>query len=341
MNDEKSDWIYCRLVDRGHFIFPRTPWWFGHFEFSSEREADASCLEALSSSMRAFAVSESNDGWKRLVRVRTVLRDDSLEGASHTGALYLKETVRLLNTYVAHLNPLRETDAGYLCDLRARTAVAIAPRPEARSSSGIFALIDETALHPGYTLSTLLVTAPDVHGELGLAFRRCAHWRDLAGAAEDESERLLLNWMAAECLAKLAADDTVAPRLLAAAGLPTGKLAKQLSPSEKAGILALPTARFWQRRLTVVLDKLRAARNMIVHSGYRHVDLETLLTQEERNLADEVLPIATRCLSEIALWALNLRIFTLREMWAAYPAVIGPGGVVHRASWFLSRLESL
>jgi hypothetical protein len=186
----------------------------------------------------------------------------------------------------------------------------------------------------------LLVTGPDAHSELGLAFRRCAHWRELAENAEDESERLLLNWMAAECLAKLEVNDAVPPRLLAAVGLPSGGLWKKLSPSEASGVASLPAERPWRKRLGASFDRLRAARNRIAHAGYRRVDLVTLLTSEERTFADKVLPITTKCLSDMALVALNLRLVTLRDMWSAYPTVVAPDGVLLRASWFLQRLAS-
>jgi hypothetical protein len=148
MLNPKSDWLYCRLVDRGNFILPRSAFWFGHFELSSEPELDKQCLDALNASMRGYAVSESGDGWKRLVRARAVLLDDSLEEAMTNGSLELKETVRLLNAYIAQFYPVRETQAGYLFNLRARSAIALSPAPEPNPRSGAFAIIDDAPIIP-------------------------------------------------------------------------------------------------------------------------------------------------------------------------------------------------
>jgi hypothetical protein len=341
VTSEKSDWLYCRIVDRGNLIMPRHAYWFGHVEFSSELEVNGRCSEALRESMRAYAVSESSDGWKRLIRARVILMDDAPAEAKHSGAVYLKEAVRLFNTYLAQLMPVRETEAGYLFDLRTRAVTPFEPVPAERNPVGISAMMDDHALHPQYILNMLLVTAPEIYGELGRAFRRCAHWRELAHDAEDESERLLLDWMAAECLAKLAEGDDISPRLLAAVGLPSGRPAKQLSATEAIALAALPTTRSWRKRLTRSLNAVRRARNRIVHSGYRHVDLMTMLSTEELAHAREVLPITTRCLSEMALMALNQGSRTLSQMWLTYPAPLAPNSVVERASWFLGRLECI
>jgi hypothetical protein len=341
MTAEKSDWLYCRIIDRGNFIMPRHEYWFGHVEFSSEPEVNERCSEAVRESLRAYAVSAASEGWQRLVRARVVLRDESAEEAVRSGAVYLKETVRLFNTYVAHFMPVRETEAGYLFNLRTSAVTALRPDPAKRNPFGISAMMDDHALHPQYILNMLLVTAPDVYGELGRAFRRCAHWRELANTADDESERLLLNWMSAECLAKLAEGDQVSPRLLAAVGLPSRAVAKKLSSREGAALAALPTARSWRKRLGRSFDAVRRARNRIVHSGYRHVDLVSMLSSEELAQAKDVLPITTRCLSDMALMALNQGSRTLTQMWATYPAALAPNSVVDRASWFLGRLNSL
>jgi hypothetical protein len=76
-----------------------------------------------------------------------------------------------------------------------------------------------------------------------------------------------------------------------------------------------------------------------VHSGYRHIDLMTLMSDEERACANNILPIATACLTGMALMAVNQGCRTLRDMWTAYPGPLAPNGVVQRVTWFLERLE--
>ena len=63
---EASDWIYCRLVDRGTFIFPRRPFWLGQVEFSDKDKDDAACAAALTASMSALtATSRAASGESR------------------------------------------------------------------------------------------------------------------------------------------------------------------------------------------------------------------------------------------------------------------------------------
>jgi len=236
------------------------------------------------------------------------------------------------------LSPLRATEAGYLYDVRRRTASPLTPPWKGRERAGISAMMDEVALHPLHVLNTLYV-APKAFGELGDAFRRSSHWRELAAGADDEGEALLLYWMAAECLCKARHDEEIGSKLLAACGFPTGKVAQSLDVALARRLSGLPTYRQWRRQLASLFDALRRARNQIVHAGYRHVELPNLFPGDQLALAMFVLPLTTRCLADMALESLNLRHRTITEMWQRYGTVMGPHGLEHHATWFIDRLE--
>lgn len=336
----KADWIYCRLVDRGSFIFPRKPFWIGQVEFSDRGEAEVACERALVESMGAYAVSETGDGWERLVRARLLLPGLDDEGVRRFGSFHLAETLQAFNAHLTFgMSELRATEAGYIVDLKSRVAAPLLPPLSARERFGIMAMSDEVAHHPLHILNTLYV-APKAFGELGDAFRRSSHWRSLASSAGDEGESLLLYWMAAECLCKVRHDEEITSKLLAAAGFPTGGIAKRLDSLTARSLTKLPNHRAWRRSLSDVFNALRIARNRIVHSGFRHVDLPTVLRGDQHKLGMFVLPLVAKSLSEMALQALNLQHRTITEMWERYAVVLDPSGPARHAQWFIERLES-
>lgn len=337
--DEVSDWIYCRLIDRGSFIFPRLPFWLGQTEFSDKGMDDAKCAGAMATSMTAFAVSDAGEGWEHLVRARLVIPGVTPADAQKFGSFHMSETLRAFNAHLAiGVGELRATDAGYLYEIRTRRASPLLPPWRGREFKGIWAMTDEVAHHPLHVLNTLYV-APKAFGELGDAFRRSSHWRELAERAGDEGEALLLYWMAAECLCKQQREEDVAAKLVAACGFPTGAVARSVSPEVARRLASLPRHRSWRKHLTGLFEVLRIARNQIVHSGYRHVDLPKLLRDDQRKLGMRVLPLVTKCLAEMALQTLNLGQKTLHEMWGRYETVLDAQGVVHHAEWVIGRLE--
>jgi hypothetical protein len=337
---DPSDWIYCRLVDRGSFIFPRRPFWLGQVEFSDKGKDDAACAAALTASMSAFAVSEEGEGWEHLVRARLLLPRVDEDAARKFGAFHLAETLQAFNAYLSiGMSELRATDAGYLYDVRKRTVSPLIPPWKSREFKGISAMLDEIAHHPQHVLNTLFV-APKAFGELGDAFRRSSHWRDLAERAEDEGEALLLYWMASECLCKQRHDEPIGPKLLAACGFPMGQIAQSLGAPLARQLAQLQNHRSWRRQLTTLFDALRIARNQIVHAGYRYVDLPKLLRDDQRTLGMAVLPVVTKCLASMALQALNLRHRTIAAMWERYELVLDPAGLVRHAEWIMARLDS-
>jgi hypothetical protein len=337
---ETSDWIYCRLVDRGSFIFPRRPFWLGQVEFSDKGNDDAACATALGESMRAFAVSETGEGWEHLVRARLLMPRVDADDASKFGAFHLTEALQAFNAHLSMgMSELRPTDAGYLYNLRGQSVTPLLPPWRGREFTGISAIFDEVAHHPLHVLNSLFV-APKAYGELGDAFRRSSHWKDLAERAEDEGEAMLLYWMAAECLCKLRYDEPIGPKLLAACGFPVGSFAQALDRAVADKLSSVPGHRSWRKQLTTLFEALRGARNKIVHAGYRHVDLPQLLRDDQRTLGMFALPLATKCLAGMALQALNQRHTSLAEMWRRYDVVIHPLGVATHAGWVISRLES-
>jgi hypothetical protein len=255
------------------------------------------------------------------------------------GAFHLKEALQAFNAHLTFgFGGLQATLAGYLYDIRKHLVVPLTPPWSKRAFSGCSAMIDDFASHPDHVLNVLYV-APSAFGELGDAFRRSSHWRELAEQAEDEGESLLLFWMAAECLCKTTHNEEIRSKLLAACGFPTGRNAKGLGQATARALTGIPGYRQWRHELMELFDSLRVARNKIVHSGYRHVDLPALLREEHRALGLPVLRLVTKCLAEMALQGLNQRYGTLAAMWHNYPELTRPNGVVHHARWFIDRLS--
>src|SRR5690606_21554114 len=122
------------------------------------------------------AVSESGEGWSRLVRSRVLLPRVGQGDALKFGAFHLTETLQAFNAHLSiGMSELRSTDAGYLYNVRRRSVTPLRPPWKGREFTGISAMIDEVALHPLHVLNTLYV-APKAFGELGNAFRRSSHW---------------------------------------------------------------------------------------------------------------------------------------------------------------------
>ena len=337
---EPSDWIYCRLVDRGSLIFPRPSFWLGQVEFSERNQEEATCAEALITSMQAFILSEAGEQWERLVRARLLIPGGSIEEARQFGGFHLVETLQAFNAHLAlGFSEIRATEAGYLYDIRKRKAWPFLPPWERRSFNGISAITDQLAHHPRHVLNTLYV-APAAFGELGDAFRRSSHWRELAGRSEDEGEALLLYWMSAECLCKQRHDEDIISKLLTACGFPSGRFAQSLEARSARQLAQIPGHRAWRKQLAHLFNDLRIARNSIVHAGYRHVDLPELLRDDQRALGMFVLGLVTRLLAEMALQALNLHRTTLAAMWGQYESILAPQGIVHHVEWVILRLGS-
>ncbi len=285
-------------------------------------------------------VSETGEGWERLVRARLLIPRVGPDEARKFGAFHLIETLQAFNAHLSlGLRELRATDAGYLYDVRKRGVSSLLPPWNGREFRGISAMLDDVAHHPLHVINTLFV-APIAFGELGDAFRRSSHWRELAENAEDEGEAMLLYWMAAECLSKEKGEKEIRSKLLAACGFPTGRFAKSLDPALSRELASTAGQRAWRKTLTALFDVLRIARNQIVHAGYRHVDLPNLLRDDQRTLGMFVLPLVTKCLAAMALQALNLQQKTLADMWRRYETVLDPNGIVRHVEWVIERLES-
>lgn len=330
------DWIYCRVVDRQSFIFPRTPFWFGLVEFSNLPSPKTAEALAVTSSMAAFSIAtDSPTG--RLAQARLLVPEVPPDRARHFGNFHFHEMISAFNEHLTlGLGHLRPTEAGYLFNLTKSECLPLLPPVEDRTW-GVTAMMDTHAAYPRHTLNTLFA-APAAFGQLGDAYRRSLHWQSLASMAVDEGERLLLNWMSAECLCKTSHNENIVPRLLAAAGFPLGVLARRISPTTLRSLTRLPAYRPWRANLTQAFDGLRVARNHIVHSGFRHVDLPMLLTEEQRKIGFHVLPAINRSLRELALQTVNQFAITIPEMWDRYEALINPDGLVAHAQWFIEKL---
>jgi hypothetical protein len=337
---DASDWVYCRLVDRGMFIFPRMPYWLGQVEFSEPPPSDSAHGAALKQSMAAFGVAESGEGWQRLVRARILMPNVSAADAQKYGEFHLTEAVQSFNSHLSMgFGGLRPTLAGYLDNIRTRGVTALSPPWNRDVLAGCSAMLDEVAVHPAHVLNHLYV-APLAFGELGDAFRRSSHWRELATQTEDKGESLLLFWMAAECLCKQTHDEEIRSKLLAACGFPTGRLSDALGHAIARELTIIAGYRQWRGELMGLFDALRNARNRIVHSGYRHVDLPALFGKKRPEQAVLALQLATKCLGDMALQGINVGKRSIGEMWQHYPGLISSNGLVRHATWIIDRLNA-
>lgn len=333
-------WIYCRLVDRGGLLLPGGAMWIGPVELSNRSEAASEVRGALRESMEAFVVSEPVEEWRRLASARVLVPAATREEAIRVGAFHVNETVEMYNLHAAiGLGELRLTDAGYVQNLESRESVPLLPpRPE-RNFSGTSAMIDDVAHHPFHTLSTLLA-APAAFGQLGEAFRRSSHWQALAKRADRDDERLLFFWMAAECVAKVREDEEVMSKLLAACGFPVGRLLRSISSSTAEALAGVRDYKIWRKRLEALFEQMRIARNGIVHSGFRHVDLPAMFAGDDLRLGMRALTLGARQLASMALQGVNLGVTTIDAMWPLYERLFEGSGVVRHAEWVIERLQA-
>jgi hypothetical protein len=214
-------------------------------------------------------------------------------------------------------------DPGYRFNVTEnRVAPLLPPKHMASALAlGFVAEIDTHATHPRHTINTLL-SAPHQFGDLAHAFRRSFHWRDMATSAGDDSQSILLSWMAIECLCKTNVEDDVCSKLLAVLGFPAGAQLESVSIEARRALTSLPDYRTWKNQLRAIADGLRTTRNNIVHAGFRHVELSDVLNDSQLELGKMVLALGSKRLLDMALNALNGPERSVEQMWSAYPSCL-------------------
>lgn len=311
-----SEWLLVMLVDAGNVVFEGHRVNVGNFEITKKREPFFEAESAFSQSIASYNYQLSSQH----MRMRTLLKDCSFEEARREGRLHASESLNLLKYSHVFVDQMRLLEPGCLVDLHTLQAHAFINISSDwdKSLFGNIAIFDRRASFPLSVINRWMRLDPLQTVELWAAVRRSAHWADLADQAEDLGERFLLRWMAIECLCRVGRDDTISAKVAAAALLPSGRYEISLPSTERSALASVAEFGRWRKRLNLLIDKLRDMRNSIVHSGFREVDLSSLLNAYEIHVATRLLISACVGAQRMALGALELGIVTIEEMWSRY-----------------------
>jgi len=328
-----SDWLVTFLVDSSEPIFSHDPYCMGAFEFSYKPEPFPECEHALVASAQKYSIVMG----QRQLRVRTFFLGASEKDSLRQGRQLAKEALILFDFSIPFPVTLKLLGAGCMLDLSNRLAKPIVPGPREHMgrSMGPIALLDDVWTHPTVTINSLLSTSPETYGELGSAVRRSTHWSHLASQADDYGERILLLWMAAETLTRVGENESLTPKLTAAAGFPTSRYYLMLPHAERAALLGVKNYKRWTKKLKVLFDKARLARNSIAHAGFRELDLGGRFSQDEQLILRRLFPRVVGELQRMSLNALQLGIRSVREMWIRF----GDCFLMHRGTTLAHYLE--
>jgi hypothetical protein len=314
----KSDWLFCGLV-RG---FP--PWLspdplcVGAFELTRRLESMAEHEARLKESAAAFSLALGD----HLVRVRCFLRECTAEDARRDGVIYAREMVDML-PLLFPLHRFTLLPAGFVADLRGPRSESLLPTARDRMIVAWVAPgpLDEVAQEPALTVNGLLSSGPTAWGDLGAALRKSTHWQSLARSAAESSEELLLLWMAAEVLARVQRDEVLAPKFLAALGVPVGRLALQLPRGVSKRSAQDPAISAWKRRLGKLLPAVERVRNKVVHEGFRDIELGNMIDSSDQRAARRAMRLLVDRLHRMALTGLRVGERTVKGMWTRYGAI--------------------
>lgn len=244
------------------------------------------------------------------------------------GRVFIRETMNLLPfiMMIPSRVKMELLDAGYVMNLSTGQVIALSSKPSERLF-GTTIQMDPYASHPKLILNTLLSADPKRFGELGQAFKRSVHWSRLSKGFEDDGGKLLLSWIACESLSKTNEMENIAPKLLATLGFSRSTYFNKLPSAEKRALEAILKRKPWEKRLQEIFEKFRLARNNIVHSGFRELDLADQLSFSEILLIKRSLQMLIPRLHKLAIDALEMGITSLEQMWARYhECVIHRGG---------------
>jgi hypothetical protein len=316
------------------FHWPHDPYALGAFEFTARPDPMPGCEAALAASIAAHGTKLPEE----TIRLVTFFLRGPQAQAIRTARLYARETLALMS-HLTHdyVSPSGLLRAGYTFDVDAGMASPILPDKysDRRAPFGAMFMLDEVARHPQLVLNTLLSVDPRRYGELGAAVRRSTHWSDLGRRADDHGERLLMRWMAAETLTRVGEDDTLAPKFLSAIGFVSDRYWTQLPLDERTALSTLPEWDEWRKKLSGLLDRMRDARNDVVHAGFREIDLEGRFTEDEWLILRRVLPMVVIHLQGMAFNALALGVTTVAGMWNRFAAC----KLLHRQISIASELQ--
>ena len=160
-----------------------------------------------------------------------------------------------------------------------------------------------------------------------MAFIRSAHWSNLANEVDDEGEKLLMSWIACECLTRTNENEVITDKLLAALGFARSIYFQQLPKSYQEKINLIENKKIWEEIVKKRLDDYRLKRNRIVHSGFRALDLSLENNINEIIMLVKIIKLLVPRLQRLALSALEFGQKTIDELWANYSMYITKGDV--------------
>lgn len=312
----KSDWHVTYLIEAPALVLSQDPWCVGPYELSKRPEPFPGGDEAIRQSAQAHSIALTDN----IMRLRTFITDvDAKEAIRITWIHAVEATVLFRRTSGMPLN-VNLLRAGCLFDLRTGATHPIKKRAQnaAQTLFGTTAMMDHVATHPSMIINLLLSTKPDTFGELGPAVRRSIHWSHLAGQSEDYGQKFLMQWMAAETLTRTSVEETLTPKLMAAASLPGSQYVMQLPDVQRAELFATPEYQPWRDRLNALFDRMRDARNKIAHSGFREIDIEAVFSEADLLIVRTILPLVVGELQGMALNGLSLGARDIKALWRGY-----------------------
>ena len=314
-----SDFAVSILVNGVDSIrFPRDPWGYGWFEFS-RREAPFPAAEAVF--RRELTALEAPP--TRPTRIRTYVCDVRDEVAALRVARdHAAETLALMRLeFDPGWSPVL-TSTGCVLNLRTGRASGLPP-PARTRPFGIMEVNDEVAFDPGATLTLLLSADPRHFGELGMALRRSAHWRNVATSSPDKVQYILMTWMACEVLCKTRQSENITSKVLAAVGFYSGPAARVLRREDRLALkLERGRIEYWRRELFRVVDSCRKLRNAIVHEGCRDIELAQFLSDADFITSKRFFSMAVPRLQGLAVGGIQIGMRRVAELWSGMERVL-------------------
>ncbi len=312
------DWLFCGLTAPTGLILPNERASCGTFEFTKVVDPIPGCEAALADSAKAFG--ESVDLGQSFLLKTFFLGASSVGEVIRSARLYAREALALYTQCLPFSITLTLRRSGYVVNMSNLAVSPILPtaREHALGMAGTVVVLDELASHPLEIVNRLLVSDPQVFGELGAAVRRSTHWSEMVRRLEDDGERFLFQWMACETLTRVNESESLTPKLMSALGLATGRYLIQLPVRERNPLQRCVGYMKWRPPLNDLFDKLRDMRNHIAHSGYRELEIAKHLSHEEYKLAPRVLPMVVARLQGLALVGLQRGIDTIAQLWERY-----------------------
>lgn len=298
--EARSDWLFSATLFAPGVTIDE-PFCVGPFELTRRSEDRDTWEACFGSSLTTHGLVARGER----IRARCFLRDVTQMEARHRGAAALRQLVALF-PITRPMAVLEILPAGFVADLRGGAVeplVPIEPLP-----------VNVPPGPPEPTLG-LLLAAPAAYGELGRAILRSAGWQALASAGPGSDETLFASCAACEALALVGPRDKLGPKVALALGLPSGRLARALSPQARSALEAVPELAPWSSKIAKLVDELRAASVASTRACHRGPDLAERLSTDDLRTLRASMEVAVPALQLLALAAARRGHRSVADLW--------------------------